>query len=206
LEDKGYQLDYHTKDAFSQGVQAVLELYFYGIPVATVCLFFFPWFHLLCVVRFEACFPIVSVACKPLLSFYDVVLDHVRKMINVVQLQILKSPCTVEPAVSAFTKFAVKEIEDDAASKERLREDVPKLSLSFVVSEKMGTAGWRHEWDDHVVNITDELINDIVLDEEFSWKSRKPIADVSKAIDLDLLGFSLQACHLSSFLALSILY
>jgi hypothetical protein len=37
VEEKSNQLEDHSWDPFLQGVQAVLELYFYGIPVATVC-------------------------------------------------------------------------------------------------------------------------------------------------------------------------
>jgi hypothetical protein len=114
------------------------------------------------------------------------VLDHVRKIFNGMQLKKLKSPHTAERAVSALTEFALKEIEGDAARKERLREYIPTFNLSYVVSEKMrGTVGWRDEWDDHVVHITDTLINDIEKAAELAWQSDKAIVDVSKTVDLD---------------------
>jgi hypothetical protein len=48
-----------------------------------------------------------------------------------------------------------------------------------------GTVGWRDEWDEHVLHIAHELMNDIDLAAERAWKSDKAMVDVFKAVDLD---------------------
>jgi hypothetical protein len=102
------------------------------------------------------------------------------------QLKKLKAPFTAERAVHTLTAFALKEIEENEARKGRMREYLATFNLSYVVSQRLkGNEGWRDEWDDYVIHITDELVNTIDAAAEKAEKSDKAMSDVSKKINLD---------------------
>jgi hypothetical protein len=48
-KEKTNQLEDPSRDAFLKGLQAVLELYYYGIPVETVCVLLTPSSAVFCV-------------------------------------------------------------------------------------------------------------------------------------------------------------
>jgi hypothetical protein len=71
-----------------------------------------------------------------------------------------------------------------------MREYIATFNLSYVASQRLKcNDGWRDEWDDHVLHITDELVNEIDTAAERACKSDKAISDGSKGIDLDFKAF-----------------
>jgi predicted membrane chloride channel (bestrophin family) len=108
------------------------------------------------------------------------------------QLKKLKASFTAERAVDTLTAFALKEIEENEARKGRMREYIATLNLSYVVSQRLkDNDGRRDEWDDHVIHITDELVNEIDAAAEKAEKSDKAISAVSKKINLDFKALQL---------------
>jgi hypothetical protein len=86
--------------------------------------------------------------------------------------------------------FALKGIQNKEARKGRMREYIATFALSYLASERLqGFHGWREDWDDHVLHITEELIIETDSAAIKAWKSDKAIGDVSQTIDIDVQGF-----------------
>jgi hypothetical protein len=98
----------------------------------------------------------------------------------------LNSPYTAERSAAALTRLAQKAIEEDAGRRERMRDYLATFNLSYIVPESMkGNVGWRHEWDDHVLNVTPELIAAVDGAVESACKVQTAIQDVAAGVDLD---------------------
>jgi hypothetical protein len=78
-----------------------------------------------------------------------------------------------------------------------MREYIATFNLSYVTSQRLkGNDGWRDEWDDHVLHITDELVNEKDTAAEKAWKIGKATSDVSETIELDF--WAPQCAHVIS--------